>query len=332
MRNVALLIGTLALATGHAPAQETRPWAERLFDYKTEHDFGSVPHGAQMAHKFSFTNPYQVPLDITITRISCGCVTAASSTQTIKPRESGSIDVNMNGRQFTGPRTVRVHVQFSNPQFYSTAELKVTANSRPDVVLNPGQVTFGVVPQGQAATQSIDVEYAGVLDWRVTDVMPNGLPVEIRPPEKLRYAQPGQAGYRITVTLKADAPAGAVKGELFVKTNDPAGALVPILVEATVQPSLHAAPATLHPVLKVGEEKSVSVAVRGNKDFRIVAVDGLGDGVSLATELPDAPAASHRLTFRFQRGAAGAFHARLRIKTDLQAAPVVVTVEGNVTP
>jgi hypothetical protein len=329
MRNAVIAIVVLAAGAPAAVADEA-PWAEKLFDNKTAHDFGSVPHGAQMFHKFAFKNIYAVPLDVTVTRISCGCTTATSSTQKVGPHGEGTIDVNMNGRVFTGPRTVRVYVTFSNPQFFSTAELKVSANSRPDVVFNPGEVNFGVVAQGQGAAQDITVEYAGTFKWEVKDVVANGLPVEARV-EALR-TPPGQVGYKVRVSLKPEAPAGVLKGEVFLKTNDPASPLLPLLVEGNVQAPLTVSPASLRISAAVNEARSASVVVRGNKAFRVLSVEGLGDdGVSLRETLPDAPSDTHRLTFRLKKGEAGDLRKKLQIKTDLQSAPVTVTVEASVT-
>ncbi len=331
MRIAVLVTGLWLVATGAGRAQEARPWAEKLFTETgaaTAHDFGTVAHGAQLFHKFTFRNPYAVPLNVAITRVSCSCATASLTAAVVQPRETAAVDVSMNGRLFKGPKSIRVYVTFSNGQFFSTGELQVSANARADVVFNPGEVNFGAVAQGQAASQAIDVEYAGVLDWQVREVVANGLPVQATY-ERL-YQRPGQVGYRISVSLKPEAPAGLVKGELLVKTNDPASPLVPVLVEANVQAALTVAPATLRPALKVNEQQTVNVVVRGQKDFRILAVDGAGEGVSVATALPDGPSPTHRLTFRLQGGNAGEFRRKLQIRTDLQTTPVTVTVEGQV--
>ena len=63
-----------------------------------------------------------------------------------------------------------------------------------------------------------------------------------------------------------------------------------------------------------------------------LAVEGLGEGITLTNTLPDAPAATHRLTLSLRKEAAGDFRKALQIKTDLQSSPVTVTVEGTVTP
>ena len=66
--------------------------------------------------------------------------------------------------------------------------------------------------------------------------------------------------------------------------------------------------------------------------FRILSVEGAGEGVTVVNALPDAPAETHRLTFQVQKAEAGDFKRKLQIKTDLQSAPVAVTVEGSVSP
>jgi hypothetical protein len=329
MRNAVLAIIALVAGVGTAPANDGRPWADSLFEKKTEHDFGNVAHGTLMLHKFAFKNIYAVPLDVKVLSTSCGCTDATPSTARVEPHGTGTIDVNMNGRIFTGPRTVYIYVRFSHnyPEFYSTATLTIVANSRPDIVFNPGEVNFGVVAQGQGGAQDITVEYAGVQNWQVKDVVTNGLPIEAKL-EQLRKPA-GQAGYKVSVTLKPDAPAGALKGEMFLKTNDPASPLLPVLVEGNVQPALTASPRL---VRLSAQASSGNVAVRGNKPFRILSVEGLGDGVSLANELPTAAAESHRLTFRLDKGAASDFRRKVQITTDLQKAPVVVTVEGGAAP
>jgi Protein of unknown function (DUF1573) len=331
MRNAVFVIMALAAGAGPAAAQGDSPWAEKLFDNKTEHDFGSVAHGTEMLHKFAFKNIYAVPLDVTISQVSCGCTSATVSAARVGPHETGTIDVKMNGRLFTGNRTVYVSVKFSSPNqdFYSTARLKVSANSRQDIVFNPGAVSFGVVPQGQGASQEITVEYAGPDQWKVSEVVTNGLPVEAKVvPVRTR---PGVVGYKVSVSLKADAAAGSLKGEMFLKTSDKVSPLLPVLVEGNVQESLSASPKVVRVSATVNQERTANVSVRGPKAFKILSVEGLGEGITLSNVLPDAAAETHRLTFTVKRGEAGDFRRKLRINTDMQKASLVVTVEGSVS-
>lgn len=330
MRNGLLVLGALFLSAAAAPAQ-TPEWADKLFAKESpNHNFGNVPRGAVLSHDFTLTNIYAVPLDIIGTRASCGCVIVKPAKTTIQPKESIVVGVTMDARRFTGPKTVTIHISVG-PQYTSTATLSVTANSRTDVVFNPGQVNFGVIASGQNVTQAIDIEYAGAIDWKVTGVSEHAFPFTTKIEEL--YRRPGQVvqvGYRLNVTLKADAPAGTHRWELLLQTNDPGSPSLPVLIEATIQAPLSVAP---NPValggLKVGEEVSRRVLVRGSRPFRILSVENAGD---VTVEYPPASALVQVVTVRWKPTAAGDLKRDLRIKTDLDGgAATTMIVEGKAT-
>lgn len=332
MRQALFAMLTLTVVAAPAPAQG---WANKLFPQGTTHDFGTVPRGAQLLHRFAVTNIYAVPLEFTQVRVSCGCTVATPSKKVLQPRESCTIDVSMDGRRFTGLKNVTVHVTVG-PTYVSTAELRVRANSRTDVVFNPGGVVFGTVAAGQTPTQPVDVEYAGNLDWRVTEVLARDTPFSIELGELYRrQPRPGvhQVGYRVKVTLKANAPAGALKREIHLRTNDPASPLISVLVEANVEASLSVLPSPLRlGTVRVGQAVQQRVVVRGRTPFRVLAVDGLGDGLELAAPPSATPAPVQTLTFRCRPGRAGDLRRSVRIRTDLQNASVPLSIEGSVAP
>src|SRR5262249_31628985 len=158
---------------------------------------------------FKITNIYAVRMEITSIKSGCGCVTATAAKRVLQPNESTTIDVSMDGRRFAGAKTVNVRVTVG-PDYVSTAELKVTPTSRADVVSTPRAVNFATVAQAPTPTQAIDVEYAGVLKWQVTEVVVGDAPYTATVQET--YRRPGQdrrteqAGYRLSVTLKDNAP------------------------------------------------------------------------------------------------------------------------------
>jgi hypothetical protein len=328
MRNVLLLILAFAVSAPGLHAQGTA-WADKMFKEGNVHDFGSVPRGAQLYHRFAMTNIWSVPLQLTSIRVSCGCVTATPSSQLLQPRETGYLDITMDARRFTGPKAVSVYIMVG-PQFISTATVRVSANSRADVVFNPGEINFGVVSSGQAPSQTIDVEYAGSLDWKVSDVIKNNAPVDVTLEEM--YRRPGQVGYRLRTTLKPDAPSGLVKNELQLKTNDPASPLVSIYVEATVQAPLAITPATVNMGnVKVGDSIVKRFIVRADKPFKIVEIQGLGEGIE--ADFPQESAAKQVVILKYHPDQTGDMHRQLRIKTDLEKeTSAAVTVEGNVGP
>src|SRR4051794_29333459 len=175
MRKKFLALVALAVLTASASAHG---WAEKMFPEGTKHDFGTVAKGTQLLHKFKVTNIYAVRMEITSIKSACGCVTATASKLVLEKNESTSIEVRMDARRFSGPKVVGIRVTVG-PEYINSAELRVTANSRADVVFNPGQVSFGTVTRGQALTQTIDVEYAGKLAWQVSEVVARDVPYTV---------------------------------------------------------------------------------------------------------------------------------------------------------
>jgi hypothetical protein len=323
---VALVMAVLTVSTASAQS----PWAEKMFKDGLIHDFGSVPRGAQLSHRFALTNIYAVRMEITSVKSGCGCVSANPVKRVLEPRESTTIDVTMDARRFTGPKTVGITITVG-PDFISSAQLRVSANSRADIVFNPGQVSFGTVTRGQAASQVIDVEYAGVLDWQVIEASAKDLPVEVSLSEL--YRRPGQVGYRVRVAIKPEASVGTLKGDLFLRTNDPASPLLPVLVEGVVQSNLTVSPAAISlGVVKIGETLRRRVVVRGNKPFRILGVEGLIDGMQLDPAPTATPSQVQVVSFKCVFDKPGEFKHEVKIKTDLQDTPVIVTIDGSAAP
>jgi hypothetical protein len=159
----------------------------------------------------------------------------------------------------------------------------------------------------------------------------NDLPVDVSFSEL--YRRPGQVGYRVRVALKADAPVGTLKGDLFLTTNDPASQILPVLVEGVVQSNLTVTPSALSlGAVKIGETVTRRVVVRGNKPFKVIGIEGLGEGMQ--ADPPSSPTAApvQVVSFKCVFSKPGEFKNAVKIKTDLQDAPVVVTIDGNVAP
>jgi len=339
---LALPVAALLPFFGAWPAHAQEPWANKFFlivgDKTTTHDFGTVARGAQLKYSFKMKNIYKVPMDVMDVRVSCGCVTATCvpASKRLQPNEEGELEVLMDTRRFNVPnKSVSIFVTFG-PEYISTATLRVSAIARQDVVFNPGTVNFGIVQRGQTPTQTLDVEYSGFLDWRITEVVKNAsAPFQVsveefkRQPARGNFA--GQAGYRFTVTLKGDAPPVAFRQELILKTNDPASPTLTVPVEGTVQAALSVAPDTWRiGSIKVGEKKTQRIIVRGSRPFKIASVDGQEGGISV--QIPDRNSPVHILTISFQPTMAGAVRKQLVVHTDTEGESVTVTLDGTVVP
>ncbi len=326
-------LAVLASLPGSALAQ-TKDWANKLFEVH-DHDFGDVAKGAQLKFAFKITNIYKVPLQISDIRVTCGCLTWTPIAKPIEPNESVYLHTNMDASKFSGHKEIKMYVTVG-PQYVSTATLRLVAHARTDVVFNPGFFDFGVVGRGQGASKSIDADYAGYTkDWQITEVVKNaGAPFAIEVKETRRQASPRYAGafdvgYRMSITLKPDAPAGPFKEEIILKTSD--NRVMTVSAEGNVQASLQVSPSAVSlGAIKVGETKTHRVLVRGSRPFRITAIDGLGAG--LEADLPAAASTTHLVTIRCQPDRAGEVHRQLTFRTDMDAESAIIVVDAKIVP
>lgn len=332
MRKLISAMVALVALSRPAAAQTNTAWADKLFAGVTNHDFGVVPRGSQLKHNFTLTNIYKVPLEITNIRVSCGCVSASSNIKVLQPNESSVLNVNMDGRQFNGAKSVRIYVTVG-PEYVSTATLTVTANARQDVVFTPSELEFGNVARGQAPAKFIDVEYVGGLDWQVTEIVKSAAsPFDLKVEELPRLPnQPPRRGYRIVATVKPDGPAGQFKQEVVLKTTDPSSPVLTFNISGSVQATLAVSPSPLNiSGLRVGEAVSKKLIVRGQGRFRITAIEGQGEGVTV--EVPNRQESVHLLTVQVQPTRPGELRRQLTIRTDLDNEAATVQVEGEVAP
>lgn len=248
MRGFALLIITTLSVSASEPAA---PWANRFFVKDNPpavitHDFGTVPHGTVLTHKLTITNIYDVPMQIIDVRKSCVCLDAVPPQQVLQPHETAELVLVMNAGKFTGANTQSFFVTFG-PQYVSTAVIRVSAVSRSDVTLTPGQVNFGVVALGAKPAQTVSIKYTGKQkDWKITGVAaaPATLDVQIR---EGRGGLLGLGGpeYTVAVALKEGAVPGPITETVSLKTSDPAAPLVQISVSGNVQAPVTVSPASV---------------------------------------------------------------------------------------
>jgi hypothetical protein len=321
LSRICCLVAVVAVAMP-ARGQDQAGWAQQLLvsngKAATEHDFGPVPKGALLQHRISVSNKYGLPLTIQL-GVSCDCVKVSSSKAQLQPRETTTLDIEMDTRRFNGPKEVIVYFtvqgQLNGQPYFSTALVKLKAFCRTDVAMNPGVVNFNIVPRGEQRQSQIDVTYQGVLDWRITQAPANEL-FDVAVVEKFR--QPGRVGYIVQMSLKGDAPAGSYKQELVLSTNDANAPILPIPFELTVQPPLAVLPETLRfGSARVGATAEQKLFVRsGGKPFKIIGVEGLVDGLTIAEPLPTEARPVHIITVKFAPTTAGPVNKKLKFLTD----------------
>jgi hypothetical protein len=209
----------------------------------------------------------------------------------------------------------------------------ISCRPRFDVVVNPELAQFGAIPRGQTPTQTVKVEYAGPLEFKVKYEPPKELQLPVDVAVEPLYRQPGRVGYAVKLTVRSDAPPNAYKQELYLSTNDPSTPVLPVSFDVTVRPTLAVTAPPRDDSLKVGVAVTKRVLVRSgdNKPFKITGVDNQGDGVSVELSPMDGPV--QVLVVKIQPVQAGWLSRKLVVRTDLGPdAVATVPIEGTVNP
>lgn len=270
LRTVSLVLIVLAqFAVSPLSAQE---WAEKMFN-KMEHDFGTVARGAETVYRFEITNIYKQPMKILGVRSSCGCTSPTIENNTINTYEKAYLVAKFNTHTFVGLHGATLTVTFGAP-FPAEVQVRVHGNIRGDVVFTPGAIEFGKVDEGEVREQRINVSYAGRADWKIVDITNDNDYFEVEMEEAPRAF--GKVSYNLVVRLKDNVPAGFIKDQLTVVTNDRRAdsQRIPLFVGGHVVPEISVTPETL--VLgnvKAGEPVTRKVVVRGKKPFKILDVN-----------------------------------------------------------
>jgi len=255
-------------------------WGAAMFKTK-RHDYGHVVLGANAEFHFELTNIYDREVRLTSVRSSCGCSTAKFSGTLLKPGETGAVIAHLNTsgqylRDKSAVLTVQLETMTGNSRRTDMVQLFVAGYIRPDVVLTPGSVEFGTVSEGTSVVRTVLMEYTGRSDWALLRIERSQPYIHAKAEEVRR--ERGNVVYRITATLRDNAPAGYVKDILRFTTNEsqsgtsePVEILLP--VQGVITAPIYAKPSPLLVgVLAPGEIATKSIVVRSDTPFRITNV------------------------------------------------------------
>ncbi|MGD9720894.1 MAG: DUF1573 domain-containing protein [Pirellulales bacterium] len=278
-------------------------------------DFGSVPRSAKVEHTFVITNLYKDDVHIAGVRTSCGCTSPRIVKDTLKTHEQGAIVAAFNTHSFSGQHGARVTVTIDRPK-WAEIELNVKGYIRTDLVLEPGQVSLGSVPEGQTADKKIQITHYGNSDWKVTDVTANS--EFLAPSIKETSRANGRVTYELDVQLKDGAPAGYLNDQLVLATNDQTKEF-PVMVEGRIVAPLTVSPATLMlGTIAPGQKIVKQIVVKGTKPFTILDVHCENSAFSFDTSAAKEAKAVHMLPVTFTAGdEPGKFTCKIEIITDL---------------
>jgi len=314
--------GLIVLGAGAARA-DAAGWADSLFAERA-HDFGPVPRGAKVKHDFILTNRLAEPITIVSLRPSCGCTSGKASTSLVNPGASAVIETQMDTRNFLGLKSTILFVTLvTSSGKEAEVRLGVTSTILADVVLNPGSIDFGSVMKGQTPSQSLTIERIGAPGWKFERMVSSSRALTAELAET-RRDKAGAVCYTLRVGIKPDAPAGPVRDEIRILSNDRETPSIPIIVTAMIRGDLSAVPS----VLALGEVSSAAAKqgrfiLRATRPFAITAVEGDGDG--FAVQPPEKERKTmHVLTLAYkpeEGGMRGDLRRVFRVHTDLPGEP-----------
>jgi hypothetical protein len=308
-------------------------WAKEMFSH-TEHSFGAVARGAKAEHAFTFQNLYEEDIYILSVRSSCGCTTPTTTKNVVKRWEKADIMATIDTRSFMGHKEAAITVKlgFAGSPVTNEVILKVSCYIRSDVVVQPGVIQFGSVAQGTTEERTVTVSYAGRNDWAIKSIETTNPYFQGQAVETSRQA--GQVTYQLTVKLAQGTPAGYLKDQLVLVTNDlnSQTASVPVPVEGVVIAAITASPSPLSlGVVEIGKIATKQLVVQSKTPFKVQRVQC--SDPRFRFEVSNQSQKLHLIPVTFTAsGVPGNVTERLRVETDVSnSKPLEVNVQVRVT-
>lgn len=319
-----LLAGLLATTPAMAAT-----WADGLFGELSK-DFGSVPRGPTQTHQFRVVNNTKQAVNISLVKVSCGCVSASAAKTFLNPGDETVIDAKMDTTRFIGSKSVTIFVHFDQPNF-EEVRLWVAANARSDFTFTPDTLAFGQVKRGGTPAAKVRVTFYGNKDAQITSA--KGESNYVQPSIAEVQRDDGQVVYELTTKLRADTPVGKWYTDVWVKTNLATMPQVRVPVTVEVESPLTVSPGVVSlGTVKPNEEAVRKIIVRGVKPFVVKEVKGT-DALVEVTPTSKEAREVHVLSIKFKSAKEGTLDRPLRVVTDLKDDNEIdFRVQGVVAP
>lgn len=311
MLRYSLVLAVGLVFTGSASAST---WADALFD-ELSRDFGTVPRGPMLTHQFTVTNKTNNNVTISNVRVSCGCTSATALQANLAPGQSTVVVATMDTRRFSGTKSVTIYVQFSQPRF-DEVRLWVQANSRDDLSISPDALAFGKIKRGTAPTATTTVTFFGNSNWQITGAQCESNYVKTTLEQVRREGS--EVVYKLSATMRGDAPAGRWFTEVWLTTNSPSTPKIRVPLTVEIEAPLTVSPGTVGlGEIKAGKSAERKVIVRGVQPFRILGVKGTDKELSVRDSTSESKTV-HVLTVTANPNRMGDFVRTLQVQTDLK--------------
>jgi hypothetical protein len=169
--------------------------------------FQGVKKGSEQTQNVSIKYNGTVPRDFKITKISNSNPNIA-----VKQMPDMKLNVALLKTMPVGPFDDTIEIATTGRPI----EIPVYGRVVGDLVTEPAQVSFGILPHGQGAMRIIRLTNNGTRSVAITGVSSTS-------PAVIAKADPITPGkqYKITLELRKGTPDGQLHGQLLIKTDDP---------------------------------------------------------------------------------------------------------------
>lgn len=239
--------------------------AAALFEQRT-HDFGPVARAAKSVHVFEFANNQKTKIEIADTRTSCDCVFAEVLTPIVEPGDRGKVKVTLNTTAFYGKRSAVVTVTFVEPEF-AECQLRVDSFIRKDIVIEPGEINFGILPSGNNAKRSVTIYYAGNPDWKIASV--DSSDPRIQPLVKETKRNRSRVEYKLEVKIEGGHESGTINQLVYLSTNDNNRSRIPVAVTGRIVHSIQCPSVVEFGNIPADKTARKKIVLTGSKPFQI---------------------------------------------------------------
>jgi hypothetical protein len=301
---------------GHARADLRFP--------QTTFEAGAVRGGAVLTPRFTFTNAGTEPVEITEVRPGCGCLKPRLTQRTVRPGETGHLDLEVDTRrESAGPHVWQLDVRWGQGGTAGAATLRVVGHVVTEVTVQPAALTLLADEPEAPAVVVTDLRPTPLAVRAVTTTSPHVHAVCDAP----QQSPLGHHSWSVRLAVDASCPTGRHAEVLTVHTTDAEHPTleVPLTVVKRARPRLEAEPKSVAVAVPAGRTVQRTVTVRDRQGQPVVVEEVSADHEAITGAASAGPQGEGVVTIRVDgaRLPPGGFSGVVRVRL---SAPVRETV------
>jgi Protein of unknown function (DUF1573) len=312
---------TAPAAVPVAPSPAVVPAAGHIQFATPVADFGKAKVGDIVKYNYIFTNTdSREVLEVTAVQPTCGCTTTGDWTRRVEPGKTGTIPIQFNTANYSGPVLKFITVSTSD-RSQATMQLQLKGTVWHPIDVSPLYAIITVPPD--ATNGSASVRITSNLDEPVTVLPPQSLAPQFA--AELKTNQPGK-DYTLTVSTVGILTPGTISGQITLKTSSPEAPVLSVIAMANVLPALAISPPQI--VLPPGPLPTPitnNVSIQNNSTNALMLSEPFFDAKDVGVQIKElVPGRSFVATVSFPAGfEAGAQQVALTVKSSHPQFPLI---------